>query len=298
MAGPKLGFIGFGEAGSLLAKGLREEGLSGIRAYDICIDDPARRDLLVNRAEETGTELCATAKVLIEGSDIVISAVTCTDAKDAATNAALHLLPDQIYIDINSVSPGLKKQVGETVKGAGARFVEVAVMGAVPNFGHKVPMVLCGPAASEVIKTLEPFGMVMEDFGPEFGRAAALKMFRSIMIKGMEALLQESVLAASEYGVADKVLKSVGEGYPGIDWKALASYLIGRTAIHGERRAHEMEEVSDTLRAMGIEPMMAEAAARRIKWGGSFGLREIFNDRAPDSYHDVIREIHKQQNKS
>lgn len=294
----KLGFIGFGEAASIIAEGLLEQGLGGIRAYDICMDDPARKDLLFDRAQKTEVELTSSAEVLINVSDLIISAVTCTEALNAANSAAPHLGADQIYMDINSVSPATKKQVGDAIEPSGAKFVEVAVMGDLPGYRYKVPMVLCGPAVPKVIEHLGPYGMVMEDFGPEFGRAAALKMFRSVMIKGMEALLQESVLAASEYGVADKVLESVGEGYPGMDWKALANYLIGRTAIHGERRSHEMLEVSETLRGMGIDPFMSEAAAKRIKSASNLGLRETFDNKAPDSFHDVIREIRKAQGKS
>jgi len=295
MASLRLGFIGFGEAGSLIAKGLGEEGLTGIRAYDICIDDPARRDLVIGRAAEAGVDLTASAEELIDGCDLIISAVTSAVAVDVAKSSAPFLNSTQIYIDINSVSPDAKKQVGQAIEQTGARFVEVSVMAAVPKFGHKVPLVLSGPAAGSVIDALSPYGMVMEDFGPEFGRAAAFKMFRSIMIKGMEALLLEMVLAASEYDIADRVLDSVETGYPGIDWSALATYLIGRTAIHGERRAHEMEEVSATLRSLGIDPIMASAAAKRISWGGSMGLREDFNDEAPDSFHDVINAIRAKQ---
>jgi len=291
----RLGFIGFGEAASLIAKGLGEEGLSGIRAYDISLEDLARRAVVTARADAAGVELATSAKDLIEGCDLIIAAVTSAVALDVAGGAAPFLQGNQIYIDINSVSPAVKIQVGQTIEKTGARFVEASVMAAVPKFGHKVPLVLSGPAAVEVIDALSPYGMVMENFGPEFGRAAAFKMFRSIMIKGMEALLQETVLAASTYDIADRVLDSIEEGYPGIDWKALATYLIGRTAIHGERRAHEMEEVSATLRALGIEPIMAEAAANRIKWGGSFGLREVFNDEAPESFHDVINMIREKQ---
>jgi len=291
MAPPRLGFIGFGEAASLIAKGLGEEGLTGIRAYDTKLEDPKTCGLVNSRAKDAGVELAASAERLINGCDLVIAAVTSAVALEVAKQAAPFLKAHQIYIDINSVSPDVKKQVRLAVESAGARFVEVSVMAAVPKFGHKVPLVLSGPAAGQLIEVLSPYGMDMEDFGPEFGRAAAFKMFRSIMIKGMEALLLEMVLAASEYDIADRVLESVEKGYPGIDWSALATYLIGRTAIHGERRAHEMEEVSATLRSLGIDPIMAKAAATRIKWGGGFGLREDFGDEAPDSFHDVIEAI-------
>jgi len=295
MTPPRLGFIGFGEAASLIANGLVEEGLSGIRAYDISLEDPDRKGLVVERANAAGVELAVSSKDLIASSDLIVAAVTSAVALSVATDAAPHLKEHQIYIDINSVSPDVKKQVGDVVAQSGARFVEVSVMGAVPKFKHRVPLVLCGPAAAEVIAALSPYGMIMEDFGPEFGRAAAFKMFRSIMIKGIEALLLETVLAASEYGIADRVLDSVEDGYPGINWTALATYLIGRTALHGERRAHEMEEVSATLSRLGVDPIMAKATAERIKWGGSWGLRETFGNQAPRHFQDIIDAIHDKQ---
>lgn len=297
MPQPRLGFIGFGEAASLIAGGLGDAGLPGIRAYDVCLEDAERRDLVISRAKTAGVELATTSEDVFRSCDLVFAAVTSAVALPVARQSAPYLQDHHIYIDINSVSPDVKNQIAQVVETGGAQFVEASVMAAVPKFGHKVPMVLCGPAAGQVIDALSPFGMVLEDFGTEFGRAAAFKMFRSIMIKGIEALLLETVLAASEYDIADRVLASVEEGYPGMDWAGLATYLIGRTAIHGERRAHEMEEVSATLRTLGIEPIMAEATARRIAWGGQFGLRETFDNQAPASFHDVVTAIHRHTHK-
>ncbi len=116
-------------------------------------------------------------------------------------------------------------------------------------------------------------------------------MFRSIMVKGLEALFVECALASSRYGVTERVLEFVGVGYPGIDWNELANYLLRRTAIHGERRAHEMFEVAATLKAMDIEPIMARAAAERLQKCAALGLKSKFGGRAPASYHSVIRAI-------
>ena len=280
MSAPNVGFIGFGEAAMSIAEGLTAEGVSGISAFDIR-----------PRPDQDGVTRAETLEALLAVSDIVFAAVTCTVALEVAEQAAPHLTARHLYVDINSVSPETKIAVGRMVSDTGARFVEAAVMAGVPAFKHKVPMLLSGEAAGELIAAMQPWGMALEDFGPELGRASALKMFRSIIIKGMEALFQECVLGAERYGVAKKVLDSVGDGYPGIDWDKLAHHLIGRTAIHGERRAHEMEEVSDTLRAIGIEPMMSDAAAKRIHWAAGKGLKETFADGAPTDYRDVIKAI-------
>jgi len=291
MSGSALAFIGLGEAATSIATGLGEEGLAGILAFDCDQSNPARRQVIEKRAANSGVTLVGSLEDLITRSDIIISSVTSSVAVEVAEAAAAHLSERHIYVDLNSTSPEVKIGIGQTIEPTGARFVEAAVMAAVPPFKQKVPMLLCGPAAPDVIAALAPFGMDLEDFGPELGRAAATKMFRSIVVKGLEALLQECVLGADRYGVADRVLDSVETGYPGIDWKKLTSYLMGRTAIHGERRAHEMEEVAATLRSLNIEPLMAEAAGRRIAWGGSQGLKDVFGDQAPESYKDVLKAL-------
>ena len=162
-------------------------------------------------------------------------------------------------------------------------------MAAVPSLGHKVPILLCGAAAGEIVARLSPYGMDLEAFGPEIGRASATKMFRSIIVKGLEALMLECALGAERFGVAERVFDYVSAGYPGLDWNALAHFLLGRTAMHGDRRAHQMLEVADTLRAMDIEPIMSEAAAKRLGEASRLALKRLFEDKPPESYHEVIR---------
>ena len=280
MSTPHIGFIGFGEAAASIAGGLASEGVSQITAFDV-----------TPRPSLDSVTMAETVSDMLAASDIVFAAVTCTVALDVARQATPYLSGRHLYVDINSVSPETKIAIGGVVTDAGARYVEAAVMAGVPGYGHTVQMLLSGEAAGDLIEAMTPLGMELEDFGPELGRASALKMFRSIMVKGMEALFQECVLGADHYGVAKKVLDSVGDGYPGIDWDKMAHHLIGRTAIHGERRAHEMEEVAATLSAIGIEPIMAKAAARRIQWAADQGLKEAFPGDAPKDYRDVIKAL-------
>ena len=286
MSTPKIGFIGFGEAAAAISQGLCGEGVTDLSAFDVRPRPPQK-----------GVTMTASLETLLASADIIFAAVTSAVALAAAKDAAAHLTDRHLYVDINSVSPNTKIAIGNAVATSGARFVEAAVMAAVTPYKHKVPMLLAGEAAADLIEIMAPLGMVMEDFGPELGRAAAAKMFRSVMVKGMEALFQECVLGADRYGVADKVLDSIADGYPGLDWKALASRLIGRTAIHGERRAHEMEEVAETLKSLGIEPMMSEAAAKRIAWAAGLGLKDKFGDTAPESFHDVVAAIREGEEK-
>lgn len=287
--GVTVGFIGFGEAGYHIAKGLRGAGVSPVFAYDIALESDERRMQVERRAAEADAVLCKSLADLGRCSEIVLSTVVSSVAVAVARQAAPHLGVQHYYVDLNSTSPAVKREIADIITAAGARFVEAAVMAAVPPFGHRVPILLCGNAAADLVARLSPYGMNLENIGSEVGSATATKMFRSIVVKGLEALFLECVMAASRYGVAEKVLESVGTGYPGLDWNALANYLIGRTAMHGERRAHEMEEVASTLRAMDIEPIMAEAAARRISSFARLGLKARFGDRIPESYQEVMR---------
>ena len=244
---PRLGFIGFGEAGPLIAKGLLAAGLTGpITARDIR-----------ERPAVEGVTMTASIADLVAASDIILSTVTATEALEVAQEAACILTAGQIYMDLNSTSPMVKQAIAEAVNPTGARFVEVAVMDGVPGKNEKVPMLLVGAAAHDVIEAFAPYGVNMREFGTEYGRAAATKMFRSVLVKGMEALLQECVLGAETYGVADEVFASMNRSYAGKNFDDLAHFLIGRTAIHGARRGHELEEVADTLRAIGYEPFMS-----------------------------------------
>ena len=149
-------------------------------------------------------------------------------------------------------------------------------------------MLLCGKGAKRFVDEMAPFGMRLEVLGDAIGPASATKMFRSIIIKGLEALFLDSLMGARHYGVEARIFASVAESFPGLDWDGIASYLVGRTALHGERRAHEMAEVADTLRGLGIEPMMADAAARRIASTLPYKLRERFAGKAPKHYAEVV----------
>jgi 3-hydroxyisobutyrate dehydrogenase-like beta-hydroxyacid dehydrogenase len=285
----KLGFVGFGEAGYHLAKGLRDAGLSQVFAFDINTDAPKLGEKIRARAKETGAMLVDSNAALAEAAPVIIAAVTADQAVNAAAQTAPHLTSSHIYADLNSVSPSTKERVSETVTRAGARFVEIAVMGAVPPYGHKVPMLLGGAAAPEFQSMLSTFGMKMEVVSTDqVGRAVAVKMCRSVVYKGLEAILFECVLAASQYGAEKRVFDSLDESFPGMNWKELADYMVGRVVIHGERRAREMDEVARTLSEVGVEPMMATATSKRMDWAAGLGWKERFGGEFPETYQEVL----------
>jgi len=186
--------------------------------------------------------------------------------------------------------------VGETVSRSGARFVEIAVMGPIPPLLQKTPMLIGGGAAPGFKELFEPYGMRMDVVSTDqIGRAAAVKMFRSVIYKGLEALIFECVLGASQYGAESRVFASLAENFPGIDWMKLADYMVGRVVVHGERRAREMDEVARTLEELGVEPIMAAATARRMDWAADLGLRDAFGEGFPKTYQEVLDAIRVKQ---
>ena len=279
----RIGFIGFGEAAFHIAKGLGQPGIDSICAFDINVTEK-----VCQRAREAGTRLVESNRELAQSCDIMMSAVTANQALNAAEQNAPYLTAAHIYADLNSVSPGLKQSIGRLIESTGARFAEIAMMAPVPPYGHKVPMLAGGAGAEDFVAELAPFGISAEIVSREVGTAAATKMFRSIIVKGLEALITECVLGASRYNADERVFASLAESFPGIDWKELADYMVGRVVVHGERRAREMEEVAATLREIDIEPIMAEAIVRRMDWSVEAGLKKHFNGEAPKTYRDVV----------
>lgn len=290
----RIGFIGFGEAGSHIAKGLRSTGPVELAAFDIHTSTPARGDTIRQRAAESGTRLVASNAELAASADILLSVVTAASAEDAARQNAPHLTANHIYADLNSVSPGTKQRIAEVITSSTARFVEVAVMAPVPPYLHKAPMLINGPHAPAFAAALEGFGMKFRVINDRPGVAAATKMCRSVMVKGIESLVMESMLASTYYGADDRVWASLDQTWPGVNWKKLADYVVGRVAVHGERRAREMEEVAATLTEAGVEPTMTRAIVERMDWSAAIGMPARWGAEGPQTYAEVaqyVREI-------
>ena len=266
--------IGFGEAGSILGADLAAAGLDVV-TYDILFDSGATREAIVNKALAHEVRVADSAAAAIAGgaetppsrADLVISAVTATSSPAVAAEAAKHLRPGQIFMDINSVAPATKLGNFETVTRSGADYVESAVMAPVPPQRLKVPMLLGGPRAADLAATLRQLGMNTTAISERIGVASAVKMCRSVIIKGLEALTVESLLAARRFGAEHEVLESLHGTFPGMGWlEQLPDYLVSRVAEHGRRRAAEMREVAQTLQTVGIEPTLALATAQRQDW--------------------------------
>jgi 3-hydroxyisobutyrate dehydrogenase-like beta-hydroxyacid dehydrogenase len=267
---PRLSFIGFGEAGQAMAAGLREAGADTIAAWDILFPHPEGQKLR-EAGEAAGVRLATSAADAVRNSDIVVCAVTASSSLEAAQSARPHLA-GQFFLDINSVSPGRKQETAKVLAGQ-ARYVDVAVMAPIHPARHQTPLLLAGPHAEEIEPILRGLGMKFTLAGSEVGSAAAIKMVRSVMIKGMEALTLECFMAAARAGVVDQVMASLTKSYP-LDWAKTIEYNLERMATHGARRAAEMEEVAGTLRELGVDPLMATATAERQREMGKIGTQQ------------------------
>jgi 3-hydroxyisobutyrate dehydrogenase-like beta-hydroxyacid dehydrogenase len=270
---PRLCFIGFGEAGQAIASGLREAGVESIAAWDILFpQDEGRR--LKQAGEKMGARLAASAADAVAHSDIIVSAVTAASSLEAAQSVAPHIAGNPYYLDINSVSPG-RKQATARLLGGTARYVDVAILAPIHPKRHQTPLLLAGPHAQAVmpllVDELEMRGTIASD---EVGAAAALKMIRSVMIKGIEALTAECFLAAQRAGITPEVAASLHNNYPTLDWDKVIAYNLERMASHGIRRADEMEQVAVTLTELGIEPLMANATVARQRQMGQLGRED------------------------
>ena len=256
-----IAFIGFGEVGQRFSRDLLKNADLSIRAYDILFDRLGGDQNLAARAKAMGVAPCANAAEAIKGADVVISAVTADVSEKAAADAAAFIAKDQIFFDINSASPETKRRSAASIVNAGGIFVEGAVMAAVLKPGIGVPILAGGPGAERLAALLNGFGMNIESVASDYGKASAIKLCRSIMIKGMEALMLDCVLACRVWGASGPVFASLGETFPSIDWAKLAETMMERVDAHGARRAAEMREAAEMLAAAGFNPSLAFAVA-------------------------------------
>ncbi len=252
----RLALIGFGEAARAFAPGLS----ATLRGYDRLSDNPATRATMLAAFAAAGVEAGETPRDALAGAGAVLSLVTADQAL-AAASAVDGLDKDALWFDFNSVAPDTKRAAAMAVAACGGRYVDVAVMAPVAPLGVAVPLLVAGPEAAAGAQMLRDLGFAdVAVAGARIGDAAAVKMIRSVMIKGIEALSAECVLASDAAGVRDAVIASLDASWPS-DWKARFAYNLERMVTHGTRRAAEMDEVVATLDALGTGADMSRATA-------------------------------------
>jgi 3-hydroxyisobutyrate dehydrogenase-like beta-hydroxyacid dehydrogenase len=275
----KIAIIGFGEVGSIFARDLFARGVERLVAYDIQPDAASGRF-----AQALYVTAAPSAPEAVADADLVIVAVTAGSVMPAMLS--LGALPGRpLVLDVNSISPGTKQRAAALVEGQGGRYVEAAVMSSVPPKGLGTAMLLGGPHAADFMTLAAAWDMRLENFSARIGAASSVKMCRSVMIKGLEALTLECLLSARRYGVEEHVLASLGDTLPHENWPRLARYVMSRALIHGRRRAEEMHEVALSVEDIGLEPLLSRAIAARQQWacerGGAMGADTALEELGP-----------------
>jgi 3-hydroxyisobutyrate dehydrogenase-like beta-hydroxyacid dehydrogenase len=258
--GNRLGIalIGFGEVGQTFARGWLGNDTIDLAAYDPRFKGEFA---LRQKARELAVKVADSAPDAVAGASIVFSAVTASEAETVAQDAAHHLQNGQYFLDVNSAAPSTKQRAARHVEASGAHYVECAVMAPVLKPGLAVPILTGGPSAQAVSSMMNALGMNLSPVAEEFGRASAMKLCRSIMIKGLEALMVDCAAACEKQDVKAYVFASLTETFPSIDWPTLAQTMRERVATHGVRRSAEMREAGEMLTAIGMNPQLAYAVA-------------------------------------
>jgi 3-hydroxyisobutyrate dehydrogenase-like beta-hydroxyacid dehydrogenase len=277
-----VGLIGYGEVGRILAEDLRKEGVR-LSAYDIKLGDE-RAQPLRDHAAGIGVALTASHAELAAQADFIVSAVTASQDIAVAEACAPAIKRGAWFLDFNSASPRAKQRAADLIDGAGGRYVEGAVMTSVPPYRIKVPLLLGGTGAAELAPLLNDLGFAAKPASDKLGVASATKMCRSIMIKGMEAMVIEAFTTARAYGVEDAVLASLKETFPGIDWEKQGAYFFQRVIEHGRRRAEEVREVAETVRDIGLTPWSAQGTAERQAWVADLADEGLFGPRGAKEF--------------
>ena len=285
-----VGLIGFGEAGQAIAKTLRKECVIDIFAFDKSF---CSTKSIKNQYKKTKINLFSNPKKLAEKVNLIISVVTADQSVNAAKKISKHLNKNHIYLDGNSVSPGTKIKTNKIIKFSGASYYDLAIMAPIHPLGHKTKMLVAGPNKTKINKILKKLKFNYEWENSEIGKAAVVKMLRSIMIKGVESLLTECVTASEKIGIHDRILLSAVKTLGIKNIKKLADYFMERSALHGLRRSDEMNEVVKTLKEMKLSSHMSKAISTHQKMIGKLTLKKRFKNKIPQDRIKIARAIRK-----
>ena len=285
----RLGLVGYGEIGSTLGAGLKDAGLASIVAYDKFAFDGPYADLIQGRANKAGVTLVRSNQELADKSDLIVSVTPGVASLDSAAAFASCLMSRHTFSDFASATPKIKQGVAARLACTGALVGDCSIEGT-PMQGYGMPMLASGPAGERVCELLVPWGMSISFVGPDLGKATAIKIIRSVLIKGIEALTDEMLLAGRRYGIDDVVLASACKTLDR-PWIKTVESVTPSGVIHAKRRAEELEMSTEAVEDVGIEPIMARAIVARLRWKESLGLKDHFKGVTPKSYNDAIDAI-------
>lgn len=285
----RLGFIGFGEVAYELSRGYKTEGISGIVAYDPMQNDPQYGQLVQERADAVSVTLLPQPGEVVRLADVIIAAVPGSRALQAAESIRADLNETKLYADVSTSSPTTKQKIAALIAETGAGFVDGALMGGLTQQQHKVPTLVSGSGAEKFIGKMECCHMNLEKVSDKAGDAIAVKLVRSIYMKGAATLEMEMLEAAHKLQVEDLVLDSIAHSVDAKPFKDMMNFLVTASAIHAERQTHEMADCMAMLRDLDIAPTMTEATMKRLQWLADKKMKEKFGGKVPARWQDVVQ---------
>ena len=277
-----LGFIGYGDAATAIAKGLHEQrGIQEMNAWSVVLEGSPERD-------EHGVLVYGTLKELIEHSDLLFALVPGAVAVDVAEKSAEFLQPGQLYVDLTTSSPKDMKKVEKIIKETGAKFADGAMMDTVPKLLHRVPVTLCGPDVKEAEEKMSALGMLIDPLGEETGKADAVKLLRSMYTKAHLACVFEMLEAAEHFGVADYVMEGLAETMDSETFDQGMNKRCAGGVIHAERRSHELLCAAEMLEEEGFPALMSRAGSEKLKEIGSLDIRNHLTHGRPVTWQEAL----------
>ncbi|MFI6987838.1 DUF1932 domain-containing protein [Nonomuraea wenchangensis] len=274
MEGPQVALLGLGEAGRVLADGLGPK--VRLRAYDPAYPPsaPAKGPGLLDGLVGSNAEA-------VRGADVVIAVTTGADSLAACAESVPHLRPGVLYADLSTAAPGDKREIAALVEAADAVAVDGAIMAPVPLRGLATPILASGAGAERFAAFAGAHGMDVTPIGGEAGDAAARKLLRSVLVKGLSALAIEAQGAAEAAGLAEWFWEHLVETVTGADERFVRRLLEG-AGQHGVRRVHEMDAATRMLEELDVPPTMTAATAATLRRVTETGLPPFpGGDRSP-----------------
>jgi len=287
---PRVGFMGFGEAGYHFAKGLTRAGLTGLAAYSRSGARAAAGDPVCARAMDAGVELVKSPRELCRRADIIIAVTPGKNALAALRSARRYLRPDHVYVDASAAAVGAMEKAAALIGGKAA-FADAAILGPVPLEGVRVLMLASGPGAAPFRDALAPYGTNVQVIEGAPGAASAMKLIRSVFMKGLTGLLLESMEAAERCGIRGALEADISRWVDERPFSQVINRFVGSTAVHAERRMHEMADVLALLRALKSSSRMTRATRAWFREISRMGLHERFGGAVPETIAPVIEAL-------
>ncbi len=286
-----IGFIGYGEAAYNITLGFSQNGISGIRANDAMMDHPVMGAQVKSRAQEAGVQLVADAREVARWADVLFAAVPSSFTLDVCRTIKDELRPGQIYADVSASTPATKIAIWDLIKDSGVLFADAAMLGSLPQDKHRVPITVSGNGAEAFKNAMEPLGMRITLAGEKAGAASAIKLVRSIFMKGLSTLMVETMQAADAYGVSEEIIASLSKSLDGISFREHLDRMVIGSALHAKRRAAEMKGSIAMLEEENLSSEMTEATKHRLEALDEYHFAEKYVGGKPKSYAEIIEAI-------